>query len=404
MNKYKYTAVNLDKKKIKGTFIAKDEQDLGEQLAKQGLYLISSSIYTGNTPSAFFTLGTGKVTLAELTIFCRQFAIMLNTNIPILDCLDILKNQPYSGYFKKILEVIYDDVKSGILLSAALEKHGRVFPDFFKSMVSVGEKSGKLDVVFVSLADYYETDTAIKRKAKSAMSYPLMLLGMTVGILILMFAMVIPTFRETLADMDVEITGVTKVVYDLHDFFLNYWRVLLVSIIVIVGGIVIALRTEPGKYAFDVIKLKLPLVKKITLNMITSRFARGFGLLLSSGMDLNDALEAIEIVLGNRYMKKRFHEAADAVRHGMSLTVAFESYKIFPQMMLQMIAIGEKTASLDDVLMRSCTFFDNEVETSLNSLTSKIQPIMLIFMGAVVGTLFIAVYSPILSMMTGIGR
>ncbi len=404
MNKYKYTAVNLDKKKIKGTFIAKDEQDLGEQLAKQGLYLISSSIYTGNTPSAFFTLGTGKVTLAELTIFCRQFAIMLNTNIPILDCLDILKNQPYSGYFKKILEVIYDDVKSGILLSAALEKHGRVFPDFFKSMISVGEKSGKLDVVFVSLADYYETDTAIKRKAKSAMSYPLMLLGMTVGILILMFAMVIPTFRETLAEMDVEITGVTKVVYDLHDFLLNSWRVLLVSLIVIVGGIVIALRTEPGKYAFDVLKLKLPLVKKITLNMITSRFARGFGLLLSSGMDLNDALEAIEIVLGNRYMKKRFHEAADAVRHGMSLTVAFESYKIFPQMMLQMIAIGEKTASLDDVLMRSCTFFDNEVETSLNSLTSKIQPIMLIFMGAVVGTLFIAVYSPILSMMTGIGR
>ncbi len=404
MNKYKYTAVNLDKKKIKGTFIAKDEQDLGEQLAKQGLYLISSSIYTGNTPSAFFTLGTGKVTLAELTIFCRQFAIMLNTNIPILDCLDILKNQPYSGYFKKILEVIYDDVKSGILLSAALEKHGRVFPDFFKSMISVGEKSGKLDVVFVSLADYYETDTAIKRKAKSAMSYPLMLLGMTVGILILMFAMVIPTFRETLADMDVEITGVTKVVYDLHDFFLNYWRVLLVSIIVIVGGIVIALRTEPGKYAFDVIKLKLPLVKKITLNMITSCFARAFGLLLSSGMDLNDALDSIEIVLGNRYMRKRFHEAAEAVRHGMSLTVAFESYKIFPQMMLQMIAIGEKTASLDDVLMRSCTFFDNEVETSLNSLTSKIQPIMLIIMGGVVGTLFIAVYSPILSMMTGIGR
>lgn len=404
MNKYKYTAVNLDKQKIKGTFIAKDEKDLGEQLAKQGLYLISASLYTGNTPSAFFTLGTGKVTIAELTVFCRQFAIMLNTNIPILDCLDILKNQPYTGYFKKILEVVYDDVKSGILLSAALEKHGRVFPDFFKSMISVGEKSGKLDIVFVSLADYYEKDTAIKRKAKSAMSYPLMLLGMTVGILILMFALVIPTFRETLADMDVEITGVTKVVYDIHDFFINWWKILLVGLILIVGGIIVALRTEKGKYAFDVLKLKLPLVKKITLNMITSRFARGFGLLLSSGMDLNDALDAIEIVLGNRYMKKRFHEAADAVRHGMSLTVAFESYNIFPQMMLQMIAIGEKTAALDDVLMRSCTFFDNEVETSLNSLTSKIQPIMLIIMGAVVGTLFIAVYSPILSMMNGINR
>lgn len=404
MNKYKYTAVNLDKKKIKGTFIAKDEKDLGEQLAKQGLYLVSASIYSGNTPSAFFTLGTGKITIPELTVFCRQFAIMLNTNIPILDCLDILKNQPYTGYFRKILEVIYDDVKSGILLSAALEKHGNVFPDFFKSMISVGEKSGKLDVVFESLADYYESDSAIRRKAKSALSYPLMLLGMTVGILVLMFALVIPTFRETLAEMDVEVTGITKVVYDLHDFFINTWKIWLVSIIVIIGAIVIALRTEKGKYAFDVLKLKIPFVKKVTLNMITARFARGFGLLLSSGMDLNDALDAIEIVLGNRYMKKRFHEAADAVRHGMGLTNAFESYNLFPQMMLQMIAIGEKTASLDDVLMRSCKFFDNEVETSLTSLTAKIQPIMLIFMGAVVGTLFIAVYSPILSMMNGISR
>ena len=403
MHKYKYTAVNLDKQKIKGTFIAKDEKDLGEQLAKQGLYLISASIYSGNTPSAFFTLGTGKVTIAELTVFCRQFAIMLNTNIPILDCLDILKHQHFSGYFRKILEVVYDDVKSGLLLSEALEKHAKVFPDFFRSMIYVGEKSGKLDVVFVSLADYYETDSSIKRKAKSAMSYPLMLMGMTVGILVLMFALVIPTFRETLSDMDVEITGITKVVYDIHDFFINYWQILVVGLIVLVFGTIIALRTEKGKYAFDVLKLKLPLVKKITLNMITSRFARGFGLLLSSGMDLNDALDSIEIVLGNRYMKKRFHEAAEAVRHGMSLTVAFESYRLFPQMMLQMISIGERTASLDDVLMRSCSFFDNEVETSLNSLTSKIQPIMLIIMGLVVGTLFIAVYSPMLSMMNGLG-
>lgn len=404
MNKYRYTAVNLDKKKIKGTFIAKDEQDLGEQLAKQGLYLVSASLYTGNTPSAFFTLGTGKVTLAELTVFCRQFAIMLNTNIPILECIDILRNQHFSGYFKKLLDVIYDDVKGGMLLSVALEKHGRVFPDFFKSMILVGEKSGKLDVVFESLADYYETDTAIKRKAKSAMSYPLMLVGMTIGILILMFALVIPTFRETLADMDVQITGITKVVYDIHDFLINTWQIWVIAIILIGVGIVVALRTEKGRYAFDVLKLKLPLIKKITLNMITSRFARGFGLLLSSGMDLNDALDAIEVVLGNRYMKNRFHEAADAVRHGMALTSAFDSYNLFPPMMIQMISIGEKTASLDDVLMRSCKFFDNEVETSLNSLTSKIQPIMLIIMGAVVGTLFIAVYSPILSMMNGIGR
>lgn len=403
MRKYKYTAVNLEKQKIKGTFIAKDEKDLGEQLAKQGLFLLSAKTYSGDTPNAFFTLGTGKATLSELTTFCRQFAIMLNTHIPILDCLDILKNQPYSAYFKKVLDVVYDDVKSGIILSDALDKHDKVFPEFFRSMIHIGEQSGKLDVVLVSMADYYEKDSEIKRKVKSAMAYPLMLLGMTVAIVILMFAMVIPTFKDTLKDLEVEPTGITKVIYDMHDFLSVYWGLLVAGVIIIAAAIVIFGMTKKGKYVFDVLKLKLPLIKTIQLNMITARFARGFGLLLSSGMDLNDALNSIEIVLGNRYMKKRFHEAAENVRHGVSITVAFDSYKLFPQMMIQMISIGERTATLDEVLTRSCVFFDTQVETSLNSITSKIQPVMLIIMGVVVGTLFIAAYSPMLSIMGGLG-
>jgi len=404
MRKYKYTAVNLEKQKIKGTFIAKDEKDLGEQLAKQGLFLLKATPYSGDTPNAFFTLGTGKATLSELTNFSRQFAIMLNTHIPILDCLDILRNQHYSAYFKKVLDVVYDDVKSGLLLSDALDKHKKVFPHFFRSMVHIGEQSGKLDVVLVSMADYYEKDSDIKRKVKSAMAYPMMLLGMTVGIVILMFALVIPTFKKTLADMDVEITGVTKVVYDIYDFLVLYWGLLVAGIIIIVAALFIFGMTEKGKYFFDVLKLKVPLIRTIQLNMITARFARGFGLLLSSGMDLNEALDAIEIVLGNRYMKKRFHEAAENVRHGVSITVAFDSYKLFPQMMIQMISIGERTATLDEVLLRTCSYFDTQVETSLNSITSKIQPVMLMIMGLVVGTLFIAVYSPMLSMMNGLGQ
>lgn len=402
MQKYKYVAVNLQKQKIRGTFIAKDEKDLAAQLAKQSLYLISSSPYAGGTPSAFFTLGTGKVQLSELTTFCRQFAIMLNTHIPILDSLDILKNQPYTAYFKKILQVIYEDVKSGIVLSAALDKHAKVFPDFFRSMIHVGEMSGKLDIVLNSLADYYERDSSLKRKTKSAMSYPLMLMGMTVGILVLMLALVVPTFREALEDLDVEITGITKVVYDISDFLLAYWTYMLVGVILLAFILFVFLRTEKGGYAFDVFKLKCPFIKTIQINMITARFARGFGLLLSSGMDLNEAMDSIEIVLGNRYMKKRFHEAAENVRHGMSLTNAFEAYKLFPHMMIQMITIGEKTASLDDVLTRSCNFFDTQVETSLNALVSKIQPVMLLLMGGIVGTLFIAVYSPMLSIMNGL--
>lgn len=402
MQKFKYTAVNLQKQKIRGTFIANDEKDLAEQLAKQSLYVISSKPYSDKTPSAFFTLGTGKVKTGELTTFCRQFAIMLNTYIPIMECLDILKNQSYSAYFRKILEVIYEDVKGGLILSEALNKHAKVFPDFFRSMVYVGEMSGKLEIVFNSLADYYEKDSELKRKIKSALSYPMMLLAMTVAIIILMFAMVVPSFRDSLSVLEVEPSGLTKVIYDISDFFAEYWNVVVLSIVGVGLLIFLALRSEKGKYVWDKLKLKIPFIKTVQRNIITARFARGFGLLLSSGMNLNEAMDTVEIVLGNRYIKEKFHDAAESVRHGMSLKVAFETYDLFPQMMIQMIEIGEKTGQLDEVLTRSTLFFDSQVETSLNSLVSKIQPIMLIIMGGIIGTLFIAVYSPMLSIMEGI--
>ena len=403
MQKFKYVAVNLQKQKIKGTFIANDEHDLAAQLAKQSLYLISAKPYSNDTPSAFFTLSVGNtVKLSELTTFCRQFAIMQNTSIPILDCLDILRHQNYTSYFRKVLQVVYEDVKSGVLLSEALNKHKKVFPDFFRSMVHVGEISGKLDEVFRSLADYYERDTALKGKVKSAMSYPMMLLGMTVGIVILMLAFVVPTFRDAMTQMDVEITGITKMVYDISGFVTDYWRVMLVALILLVMIVVLVLRTEKGAYGFDVLKLKLPLVRTVQRNLLTARFARAFGLLLSSGMDMNAAMDSVEIIINNRYMKEKFHAAAESVRQGMSLTNAFEAYDLFPHMMIQMITIGERTGTMEDVLMRSCAFFDNQVETSLNSLTAKIQPAMLMFMGLIVGTLFIAVYSPMLSIMNNI--
>jgi len=402
LQKYKYTAVNLQKQKIHGVFIANDEEELALELAKQSLFLISAKPYSGGTPSAFFTTGTGKVAMPELTSFCRQFAIMLNTHIPILDSLDILKIQPFSSYFRNILAVVYEDVQSGVLLSEALNKHAKVFPNFFRSMIRVGELSGKLDMVLTALADYYEKDSQLRSKIKSAMAYPSMLAGMTLAIVVLMLALVVPTFRETLDQLEVEPTGLTAAVYAVSDFLLAWWQILL-AVVVVIGLLIFAIsRTEFGGYAVDVLKMKLPIIKTIQINMITARFARAFALLLSSGMDLNEAMYATEIVIGNKYMTERFHQATEAVRGGMSLTNAFESYNLFPPMMIQMITIGEKTNALDDVLTRSCNFFDNQVETSMNSLTNKIQPIMLLIMGAIIGVLFLAVYSPMISIMTGL--
>ena len=255
---YKYIALNAQKQKVKGKFIADDEKVLAAELAKNNLYLVSSSVDKEGTPSAFFTLGTGKVQIKELTTFCRQFAIMLTAGIPIVGCLENLKKQPFTQYFRAILQVVYDDVKSGAMLYAAFNKHAKVFPHFFRSMVHVGEASGRLNLVFESLADYYESDAKIKAKVKGALAYPLMLLGMTLAVVLLMLAFVIPTFKDTMSALEVEITGFTKAVYDLSEFVTVNWRFFVLGIIFFGLLIFLILRTEKGKYAFDVLKVHLP--------------------------------------------------------------------------------------------------------------------------------------------------
>lgn len=404
MEKYKYTAIDLNKQKYSGIFIAQDERDLAVQLAKQNLYLISSSPYSGVAKSSFFSLSFGSaVKLNELTAFCRQFAIMINSGMSILACIDSLRKQAFSSFFRGILDVTYEDVKGGIMLSEALNKHKKVFPDFFRSMIKVGEISGKLDMVFNSLADYYETDERVKKRVRGALAYPLMLAVLMVGIVVLMLLYIVPTFRESLASLEVPIEGITKIVYDVSDWLLANWKTVLLIVACIAAlGWLFGL-TENGKYFYDKLKLQLPFIRKVQIDLITARFARGFGLLLSSGMDIVDAMDSIVIVLGNRDVEKRFRLATEDVRHGMSMSKAFSKHKLFPDILIEMVAVGEKTAAVDEVLNRSCGFFDDQVETTLTNVVGVIQPVMLIMMGAIVAVLFIAIYSPMLSIMTSLG-
>lgn len=403
MPTYKYVAVNLQKQKIKGKFIAESESDLASQLAKRNLYLVSAQEYKGGTPSSFFTLGTGKVKMPELTSFCRQFAIMLSSGIQVLDCLEMMRTQSFSSYFKSIMQVIYDDVKSGDMLTKALEKHKKVFPSFFVSMVSVGEASGNLDVVFVSLADYYENDAAIKRKIKNAMIYPTMLGFMTIAIVILMLTFVVPTFKSAMSSLDVPIEGFTAVVYGISDFLVVNWQYILIAIAVIVGGLFVFFLTDTGKKFKDAFKAKFPFIKRVTINLASARFARALSILVASGMDLSSALDATAVILDNRFIQEKFKRACEDVRQGVTMADAFKKQDLFPPMLIQMIAVGENTNTIDEVLARSCRFFDEQVESSLNSITSKIQPIMLLVMGSIIAMLFLAVYSPMLSIMNNLG-
>ncbi len=398
MPKFKYVAVNINKVKFTGSFVAENEKDLAVQLAKQNLFLVSCNQVKRASPSNFFTV-LGKVKLNEITTFCRQFSIMINAGISVVNSIGILKNQGYTTYFKNILDIVYDDIKGGLSLSEAMKKHEKVFPGFFRSMVFVGEISGQLDRVLLSLAEYYEKDREIKKKAKSALIYPGILLTLTVGIIVIMLVYVIPTFRTALENMKVEMPAITAAIYKMSDWLLGNWKTIMLSVILFSFLIVSFKKTKKGRYFFDTVKLKIPIYRKVQVNLITSKFARGYSLLLSSGMDVVDAMDTMSVVLGNANIEKRFKRAVDDVRLGTSITASLETNNIFPGILLQMVAIGEKTGTLSEVLARSCSYFDDQVDSSLTTLTSMLQPILIAILGGSVGTLFYAIYAPMISIM-----
>lgn len=402
MKKFKYVAINLQKKKFTGTFLAEDEEQLRAMLIRQNLFLVSAKTVSDTPPSAFLSV-TGKISVGELTSFCRQLSIMINSGISILESLAILRGQNYTSLLKKTLEMIYEDVKTGLLLSEAMKKHHRVFPEFFRSMIHVGEISGRLETALNQLADYYEKDAALKRKTKSALTYPLILLFMLIAVVAVMTLFVIPTFRESMSSLDVELSGLTLAIYGFSDFLLANGLYLLLGLLLTVLFLLGLGRTAKGKLTLDRLKLELPLIKNVQINLITSRFANGFSLLVGSGLDTVDALEIICNVIGNRYLQKRFRLAIDDIRQGMSMTMAFEAYKLFPTILNQMIAIGEKSNTIAEVLGRSCSYFDEQVSAAVSSMTGVLQPIMLILMGGTIAVMFVAIYSPMLGIMNGLG-
>lgn len=401
MEKFKYVAVDVDKKRFRGSFLAESESHLREQLAQQNLYLVKCKQVNASTPSSFWSV-SGKVKTAELTTFCRQFSIMITSGISIVDSVAVLKQQSYSSYLKSVLEFVHEDINSGSLLSEAMKKHPNAFPDFFRNMVYVGEMSGSLDSVLSSIADYYESDNKIKKQVKSALSYPIMLVVMLLAVMILLVVFVIPTFMDALGNMDINMPGIALALYDISQFIIQNWQIIFLVVLVIVVGILIFKSTQTGKMFFDMLKVKTPLIKKIQIALQASRFARCFSLLLASGMDVLEALEVVNVILGNRYVEKEFKKIVDDVRQGKSLTESLGEHKLFPDMLQQMVAVGEKTGQLDSVLGRCCSYFDDQVATTLTSVTGIIQPVVLGCLGGVIGVVFYAVYSPMLEIMTSL--
>lgn len=401
MKKFKYTAYDLERKKFSGYFFANDEKHLQSLLAEQQLFLVWCKAVQDKAAISFFSLKS-KIGIKELTHFCRQLAIMINASIELINCLEMLKGQSYSKNFRSVLEMIYEDVKSGMLMSAAMKKHKKVFPNFFINMVYVGEMSSSLEKVLLNIADYYENENQTRAKLKSAMVYPIVLLVLMVGILALMMFLVVPTFRESLSNMEIQMPALTQAIFDASDFVVQNWAYILLGLVVVVLLFKLFKRTKSGKMFFDTLAMKISLTRRYAVAKATAIFSRSFGLLLASGMHVVDAMEVVHKVLNNAYVAKKFEAATEDVRRGVSLTRALEGMKVFPPMLLRMVAVGEKTAGLDESLLRTCNFFDEQRNASLNAIMSLIQPTLMTIMGISIGVIFIAIYSPMLSIMQNV--
>ena len=401
MNKYTYVARDIAGKRIKGTFIAENEEYVKTALAKDDVFLISIKKASNSAPSSFFSF-SNRVTIKELNSFSKQFSVLISSGISIIDALTTLKAQPYSSLLKRTLEKVIEDIYGGMMLSQSMKKYPKVFPSFYASMVYVGETSGQLDKVLVSVSDYYSREKKTRDKLRTALAYPAVLIVLMLAVVVVMMHVIIPTFISSFSTMGVEMPALTMALFNMSIFFREYWQFLALGVIALAFLIYLYSRTNGGRMFIDKLKISLPLFKKINMAVFTSHFVECLGLLLNSGLDIISALEATRSVVGNKYLEKQFVQVITDVKKGVPLSSAIDFEMKLSPVVTQMMLVGEKTGKLDSMLLSTTDYFEQEVEKSLGILTTTIQPIVLALLGGVIAVMFIAMYSPILNMITSV--
>lgn len=395
---FKYTGINQDGKKVKGYETSSDEKSLRIYLRNEGILLKTCQIQKEKRRSSFLSLSS-KVSNSQFLSFCQQFSIMLKAGIQIKDCLETLRHQQTSTYFKNIISDVYEDVLKGVLLSDAFRKHKKVFPSYFCSMVYVGELSGNLADVLVSASTYYSNDTKVKRKIKSSMIYPIFLLIVVVAIFFLLMIMVVPSFKEMLEANNAKLPLITVITMAISDFITSNLPLILVVLLVIIGGTILFFRTKPGKKVKATILFHLPVIKKVQKNSVTSRFCSSLAILLRSGMQVLNCMEVMPTIIDNPYFSDKFKNVVKDLNHGKKLSKALEGVGLFPSMLLQMTAVGENSSSLEEVYVTVGEFYADELNASIQRATGMLEPIVIVLLGVIVLFVLLAVMLPMFSLM-----
>jgi len=342
-----------------------------------------------------------RIKSKDLTVFSRQFATMVNSGLSLLRCLYVLEEQTDNKKLATVIGEVRADVEAGISLSDALAKHPKVFSQLYVSMVRAGELGGILDEVLNRIANQLERDDQIKRAVKSAMVYPVMIGTFAVLTLIGMVIWLIPTFAGMYEDLgNAQLPTLTRVMISISDFVRGYWYVVFPALIGLAFGLRYLKHTPRGTAAWDRFKLRIPMgIGAIVRKLAISRFSRTLGTLISSGVPILQAIEITGKAAGNTVIETSMADVQQSVKEGQSIAVPLERAKVFPPMVTQMVAVGEETGSLDTMLSKVADFYEDEVNASVKSLTSILEPILMIGVGAIVGIVVISMYLLVFSLM-----
>jgi type IV pilus assembly protein PilC len=405
--KFSYIARDASGRELKGNIEADSEAEATGRLRQQQLSIVKLTKDGGGfnfSGDLFGNSAPRKASTADLCLFTRQLATMIGAGIPLLESFEILAEQAGDANkgFGLGLQECADLVRGGTEISEAMTKFPKIFPEIYINMVKAGEASGQLDIILNRLADFLEATESLKREIKSAMTYPIISLILIFGITGYLLVGVVPKFKTMFDSLGAELPAVTLLVLGVSNWLTANILTVFGIIIALVIGYKLAMRTYQGQKIRDTIWLKMPVFGPLFQKVALSRFARTFGTLLSSGVPLLQALEIVASTSGNKVIEETLMETRETVRRGESITTHLALSWVFPPMVTKMIGIGEKSGALETLLAKISDFYDEQVHAMVKGLTSLIEPIMLMVMGAVVGIIVLAIFYPILQLQSAV--
>jgi type IV pilus assembly protein PilC len=397
---YSYTFRDASGGLQKGTADAESEEILRKRFEEQGLTITELTMIKAKSAKQ---KQYGKVKLRDLSVFCRQFSTMVDAGVSMVRCLDVLGRQTQNPKLKKILADIGERVEGGESLSRAMQRHPRTFSNLFIGLIKAGEVGGVLEESLQRLSTFLEKDVELRRKVKSAMTYPTLVAIMAVGIVTFLVAWFVPQWAAILSDLGLDpekLPAPTKLLIDISDTIQYRGWMILVGVVAIIIANKIFTSTRFGRRVMDRVKLKVPVFGKLHHKVCMARFSRTMGTLLTSGVPILQAMETVAGTVGNSIMADALMEARARIREGDRIGDPLEASKLFPPMVVHMIGVGEESGSLDFMLQKIADFYDAEVEATLASLTSSLEPIMIVSLGFVVGFIVVAMFLPLVDVIS----